>query len=219
MTQLPKDYQAYLASLPIAREPDSSQLTAAEIAQISQIVFATPNPQPADLLFVFGTSTLHAQILGQIADYFQRGFYPWMLVTGLLGRAYYETGKPVAHYLRDNFIASGIPADKILVQDRSTNTLEDATFSLEVLEKAQIAPQTIAFLSKSYHSGRCLLTMRKVFPSQPLFPITYDPQIDGVTVSAENWAAHPVSRGRTYGEYLRIRQYAARGDIAPIGSS
>jgi uncharacterized SAM-binding protein YcdF (DUF218 family) len=141
------------------------------------------------------------------------------LATGLVGRAYYETGKPVAHFLRDNFIASGIPANKILVQDRSTNTLEDAQFSLDVLEEAHITPQRIAFLSKSYHSGRCLLTMRKVFSSQQLFPITYDPQIDGVAVSANNWWEHPVARGRTYGEYLRILKYATRGDIAPIGTT
>lgn len=216
MNQIPNDYENYLASLPIPREATSKQLADEKIKQITQTVFMKSNPQPADFLFVFGTSAIDKQTFKQIAEYFKNGFFPWVLVTGIIGRAYYQKGKPLAQIMRDEFISNGIPDDKILIQDRSTNTLEDVQFSLEVLDKHQIVPQQIAFLSKSHHSGRCLLTLRKFFPNEPLFPITYDAQFDGVYVSAENWYQHPISRGRTYGEYLRIIKYSTCGDIAAI---
>lgn len=209
-------YKSYLASLPIPREAESGQLTAAEIAQIGRIVFIESNPQPADLLFVFGTSTIEEQVLVQIAEKFQNGFFPWVMVTGKIGRIFYETGQSLAHAMRDRLISFGIRSDRILVQDRSTNTLEDVKFSLQILEASQIFPKRIAFLCKAYHSGRCLLTMRKFFPDQALFPITYTAVYDGIPVRPETWREHPIARSRAYGEYLRILKYSARGDIASI---
>ena len=118
--------------------------------------------------------------------------------------------------MRDELIARGVPSDLILVQDRSTNTLEDVAFSLDVLEQHNISPESIAFLCKAHHSGRCLRTLRKFFPSQTLSPVTYLAKYDGVEVSKEDWYQHKVSRGRVYGEYLRIIEYTRRADIADL---
>jgi hypothetical protein len=96
----------------------------------------------------------------------------------------------------------------------SRNTLEDVAFSLDVLEKHDIFPKSIAFLCKAHHSGRCLRTLRKFFLTQTLSPITYVAEYEGVKISKENWYQHEVSRGRAYGEYLRIIEYSKRGDIA-----
>ena len=112
-------------------------------------------------------------------DYLQ-GRFSRVLVTGLSGRLYYETGRPLALIMRDELIARGVPSDIILVQDRSTNTLEDVAFSLDVLEQHDISPESIVFLCKAHHSGRCLRTLRKFFPSQTLSPVTYVAVYDGV---------------------------------------
>ena len=146
----------------------------------------------------------------------QQGRFPKVMVTGLSGRLYSETGKPVAHIMRDELITRGIPSDVILVQDKSTNTLEDVAFSLDVLEKHDISPESIAFLCKAHHSGRCLRTLRKFFPSQTLSPVTYLAEYEGIKISKEDWYQHEVSRGRVYGEYLRIIEYTRRGDIADL---
>ena len=118
--------------------------------------------------------------------------------------------------MRDELIARGVPSDLILVQDKSTNTLEDVAFSLVVLKDHNISPESIAFLCKAHHSGRCLRTLRKFFPSQRLSPITYLAEYDGVKVSKTDWYQHEVSRGRVYGEYLRTIEYSKRGDIAHL---
>ena len=164
----------------------------------------------------FGTSSIDSEILDAMACDYLQGRFSRVLVTGLSGRLYYETGKPVARIMRDELIARGVPSDVILVQDRSTNTLEDVAFSLDVLEQHDISPESIVFLCKAHHSGRCLRTLRKFFPSQTLSPVTYVAVYDGVKISREDWYRHAVSRGRVYGEYLRIIKYTERGDIAHL---
>ena len=214
---MPKDDDAdNLKNSAIPREVAVEDLSPEEIERITQTVFVASEPQPTDLLFIFGTSTIDSDALESLARDCQQGRFPKVMVTGLSGRLYSETGRPVARIMRDELIARGVPLEVILVQDRSTNTLEDVAFSLGVLEKHDVSPESIAFLCKAHHSGRCLRTLRKFFPSQTLSPITYLAEYDGIKVSKEDWYQHEVSRSRVYGEYLRIIEYSKRGDIAHL---
>ena len=217
MARLPNGCEGYLKNHSIPREVTVEDLSPEEIENITQTVFVPSDPHPAaDLLFIFGTSKIDSDALESVARDCQQGRFPKVLVTGLSGRLYNETGKPVAHIMRDELIARGVPSEVILVQDRSTHTLEDVAFSLDVLEQHNISPESIAFLCKAHHSGRCLRTLRKFFPSQTLSPITYVTEYDGVKIAEEDWYQHEVSRGRVYGEYLRIIEYSKRGDIAHL---
>ena len=216
MAQFRHNYENDLKNRSIPREVAVEGLSPEEIEHITQTVFVTSEPQPADLLFIFGTSTIDSEVLELVAHDCQQGRFSKMLVTGLSGRLYDETGKPVARIMRDELIARGVPLEVIHVQDRSTNTLEDVAFSLDVLEQHSISPESIAFLCKVHHSGRCLRTLRKFFPSQTLSPVTYLAEYEGVKISKEDWYQHEVSRGRVYGEYLRIIEYTRRGDIAHL---
>jgi uncharacterized SAM-binding protein YcdF (DUF218 family) len=216
MAQFPDNYEDYLTNRPIPREVAVEGLPQEAIEHITRTVFVASEFLPADLLFIFGTSTIDNEVLKSVARDCRQGRFPKVLVTGLSGRLYYETGESLASIMRDELIAHGVPSDVILVQDRSTNTLEDVAFSLDVLEKHDISPNSIAFLCKAHHSGRCLRTLRKFFPSQTLLPITYVVEYEGVRVSREDWYQHQVSRGRVYGEYLRIIEYTRRRDIAQL---
>ena len=216
MTGFLDNYDEHIENQPIPREVVMEDLSPEEIEHITQTVFVASEPQPTDLLFIFGTSTIDGEILESMVRDYQQGRFPKVMVTGLSGRLYSETGKPVAHIMRDELITRGIPSEVILVQDRSTNTLEDVAFGLDVLEKHDVSPENIAFLCKAHHSGRCLRTLRKFFPSQTLSSITYLAEYDGVKVSKADWYQHEVSRGRVYGEYLRIIEYTRRGDIADL---
>ena len=217
MMQLPHNWEDYFKNRSIPREVAVGDLSLEEIEGITQTVFVAPElNQSADLLFIFGTSTIDDEILESVTRDCQQGRFPKVIVTGLSGRLYSETGKPVAHIMRDELIARGVPSEVILVQDRSTNTLEDVAFSLDVLEKHDIFLDSIAFLCKAHHSGRCLRTLRRFFPALTLSPVVYIAEYEGVKIAEENWYQHEVSRGRVYGEYLRIIEYSKRGDIAHL---
>ena len=217
MSTLSNNHENYLKNRSIPREVAVEDLSTEEIQHITQTVFVVSesNP-PADLLFIFGTSTIDGEVLDAVAREYQKGQFLKVLVTGLSGRLYHETGKPLASIMRDELIARGVPSDVIHVQDRSSNTLEDVAFSLDVLKQHNISPESIAFLCKAHHSGRCLRTLRRFFPSQTLLPVTYAAEYDGVKISREDWYQHEASRGRVYGEYLRIIKYSRRGDIAHL---
>jgi hypothetical protein len=72
----------------------------------------------------------------------------------------------------------------------------------------------LTFAAKAHHSGRCYLTLRRFLPRTMLFAYTFPAEHGGVLLDASTWHTEPVARARIYGEYLRIRLYAARGDIA-----
>ena len=216
MTQFSYNHDDYLKNRSIPREVAVENLSPEEIEGITQTVFVASEPQPADLLFIFGTSTIDNEILESVARDCLQGRFSRVLVTGLSGRLYSETSKPIAHIMCDELIARGVPSDLILVQDRSTNTLEDVAFSIDVLEQHNISPESIAFLCKAHHSGRYLRTLRKFFPSQTLSPVIYVAEYEGVKVSKADWYEYEISRGRVYGEYLRIIEYTERGDIAHL---
>ena len=216
MRRFLNSYEDNLKNSSIPREVAVENLQPEEIKHITETVFVASKCQRADLLFIFGTSSIDSEVLESVTCAYQEGRFPKVLVTGLSGRRYYETGQPLASIMRDELITRGVLSDIILVQDRSTNTLEDVAFSLDVLEKHDISPNSIAFLCKAHHSGRCLRTLRKFFASQTLSPIIYVAEYDGIKVSRENWYHHQVSRGRVYGEYLRIIEYTKRGDIAHL---
>ena len=165
---------------PIPREVAVNDLSPEEIKHITQTVFAASESQAVELLFIYGTSSIDSEILDAVARDYLQGRFPKILVTGLSGRLYHETGRPLASIMRDELIARGVSSDVILLQARSTNTLEDVAFSLDVLEQHNISPESIAFLCKAHHSGRCLRTLRKFFPFQTLSPITYVAEYDGV---------------------------------------
>ena len=222
MALISSNYEIYLSSLPIPREVVVGDLKLDERKQITQTVFIEPDFHSADLLFIFGTSYIDNEILEVLSVDCNQGLFPKVLVTGKVpytdvgGRMQYETEKPVASIMCDELVVRGVPSDRILVQDRSTNTLEDVQFSLDILSEYNVSPRTIAFLCKAHHSGRCLRTLRKFFPLHPLWPITYEAQYGGVRVSKNDWYDHSVSRGRVYGEYLRILKYTAKKDIVSL---
>lgn len=195
----------------IPRELDVPDLSATKIRKITPVVFAKNNRERSDVLFVLGSS---GGDWNAVAKLFHQKLAPIILVNGLTGKKYDETGQPLAHYIRDELIGFGVPPSAILTQDKSTNTLEDVKFGKELLKRHGINPSTILFVSKSHHSGRVLLTLKRFFPATLLYAVTYDAIYEGAKVSAINWWKNPVAKARVYGEYIRIQTYSARGDIA-----
>ncbi|MAF24835.1 hypothetical protein CL634_04585 [bacterium] len=194
----------------VARNPKVPDLSEAKIAQITSEVFVMPNPHPADIIFVFGSSGGDWQL---VADLYAAELANLIVVTGKTGRHFSKTGQPLAHMIREKLILKGVPAEAMLVQDKSTNTLEDVKFSKQILDDLGLHPRAILFVSKSHHSGRAERTLKKYFPQAEIFSATYNTSYEGIKVARHTWSRHEISRQRVYGEWLRIQKYSERGDI------
>ena len=203
------------AEAPLPREVDCPTLTDAEMVRITRAVFRPSVALSSDVLFVFGT--VQADRDG-LACGWRDGRYPRIVLAGRTGPAYTDRGVPTALVMREELVARGVDPVAIGLQDRSTNTLEDVVLSVGLLAPGGRAPRRLTFASKAHHSGRCYLTLRRFLPRTELVAHCHPAVFDGVTVEATTWTAHPVARARVCAEYLRITNYAARGDIASPGS-
>ncbi len=195
-------------SLP--REIHPPDLSPREIHEIGTTVFADSVHRPTEVLFIFGTSGGDWDLLAQTCA---GDGIPHVLVNGRTGRWQREAGRPLAHLMRDELVARGVPPDRVLVQDRSTNTREDAELGLELLADLGLDAAPLTFASKAHHSGRCRLTLRQASPTRPFGILTFPGVYDGVPIRKEDGARHDVARRRVFGEYQRILKYFGRQDV------
>ena len=68
--------------------------------------------------------------------------------------------------MRDLLISKGVLEKDIILEDKSTNTLENVLFSKKTIEE-KIGfnnLKSIVTVTKHYHSRRALMTIKKYFP-------------------------------------------------------
>ena len=122
---------------------------------------AGPMADPAgDVLIVLGGSALEDGIIGQssywrsvyaVRAYRQTPFFKKIVVTG--GGLF----RP-ADIMRDFLVANGVPADRVVVEDRSTTTRENATFTKDLLMGTG---GRLVLLTSDYHMWRAARVFRK----------------------------------------------------------
>ena len=108
----------------IPREVAVENLRSEEIEHITQTVFARSEFLTADLLFIFGTSSIDSEILESVARDCLQGRFSKVLVTGLSGRLYHETGRPLALIMHDEAHSTRRSiGHNSRIRHKSTNTL------------------------------------------------------------------------------------------------
>lgn len=170
----------------IPREVPVRQIAASEIEQITKAVFVPPQPRPSELLLVFGASATSGR-WEHAARLMRDGYAPRAVVTG--GVPYQDGSDALeAEGIRNALAAAGAPPSAILVETRSTNTLENIRFSADMLDAVGARPRSLLFYCKSHHSARVWRTLSKHLPDAFLSCATYDASYGGVTVSAADLA-------------------------------
>jgi len=109
-------------------------------------------------------------------------------------------------------IERGVPKDRILVENRSTNTGENVLFTKRLLIEKGLDPQTFIVVQKPYMERRSYATFRKVWPEKELVvtspQVSMDDYLNGYsndTLSADDVISIMV------GDLQRIRTYAEKG--------
>ncbi len=171
------------------------------------------------MLFVFGgTDPGHWQTALRA---YRSGYAPRLVVTGGIKPgaprhfAWTDGESSEARVIVRELVARGVPLSAIAWEDRSRNSLENVRCALAVFDFAAV--RSVMFVGKSLGAGRQLATLRKVLPGNIAFvPFTFDAEVHDTRISRRDWAATEVGRARVWGEYLRMRIYGARGDIADV---
>jgi uncharacterized SAM-binding protein YcdF (DUF218 family) len=149
------------------------------------------------------------------AELFLDQWAPLLIFSGGLGSITKNIWtEPEADQFARIAIEMGVPKDRILVENRSTNTGENILFTREMLQGLTIDPQSFILVQKPYMERRSLATFRKLWPEKSVRvtspQVTFDEYLDSY---AELSAKDVV--GIMVGDLQRIRVYAERGFQIP----
>lgn len=201
----------------IAELPIPPDLTKPLIQSLTQLCFRKDDHSipSTEGIFVFG-STISLDVLAKkIEQAIEKKVANRLILTG--GIVTYS-GSPIYTLTQSKMIYQKLqknlpPEIEVLFEESSQNTLDNVRLGLATIKST---PHSICFISKSFHCGRCYLTLRKFLPKATIYQISYEPHYvsEPQKISRENWHLFPQGRARVWGEFLRIQRYGLRGDIA-----
>jgi len=151
------------------------------------------------------------------AELFLDGWAPWLMFSGGLGSI---TRRLWTEPEADRFAAiatgMGVPPDRILIENRSTNTGENVSFSRRLLAERKLDPQKFILVQKPYMERRSFATFRKVWPEKEVIVTSPRVSMDGYLSRYSNGALSPHDViSIMVGDLQRIELYAERGFQIP----
>ncbi len=161
----------------------------------------------SDCIFVLGS--LDTRVAEYASDLFLDGYAAYIIFSGGFGvvtKNVFE--KPEADLFAEIAIKRGVPSNKILIENRSTNTGENVEFTKQLLREKKLNPQTFILVQKPYMERRTFATFSKIWPEKE-FIVTSPP------LSFEQYPNEVISRERTInylvGDLQRIKVYPTKG--------
>ena len=166
---------------------------------------------PADAILVLCSHDKVVAARG--AELFLQGWSPLLIFAGGLGaitrRLWHE---PEADQFAGIAIEMGVPKDRILVENTSTNTGENILFTKQLLAAKGLDPQTFIVVQKPYMERRSYATFRKVWPEKEVRVTSPRVSLDDYLREGSHDALSPDDViGIMVGDLQRIRLYPAKG--------
>lgn len=121
--------------------------------------------EKSDCMLVLGSND--PRVAEWSADLFREGWAPLMVISGhegVLTRGLY--GKSEADYFADIAVQRGVPRERILIENRASNTGENILFSRALLQEKGLDPQRLILVQKPYMERRTFATFQKLWPGK-----------------------------------------------------
>lgn len=147
------------------------------------------------------------------AELFLEGWAPLLIFSGGLGTI---TGRMWSEPEADQFarIAArlGVPEERMLIENRSSNTGENVDFTRQLLASRGIDPATFILVQKPYMERRSYATFKKRWPEKRAIVTSPQVSFDDYLARYSNDALSDDDVvGIMVGDLQRIRDYPARG--------
>ena len=172
------------------------------------------SPRQADCIFVLCSHDV------RVADYaielYQKGYAPVLLFSGgvvqrdaALG-VFWDTTE--AEYFARRALAAGVQGDRILIENRSTNTGENFRFTRMLLEERGLDFRSFILVQKPYMERRVLATAQMQWRDKE-YVVTSPP------ISCADYLRSPLPRDAVIqhivGDFQRVKVYGENGFQAP----
>lgn len=182
---------------------------------LTELVYL-PNdiPRSCDLLFVFGNRNF-SDAAKHLDSLLHKHLAPKVIITGGIPKFEdsYPYEIPESEEIFNRIPASRYPDVYFALEKSSISTVDNVRKSLGLIpENLQI----LGFTCLWYISRRSRLSLQKYLPQTRLLQFAYPKIIpeENAVLDPENWIRSDTGKNRTYAEYLRIKLYGERGDIA-----
>lgn len=168
-------------------------------------------PGPADCIVGFGNYNVNIAL--RAAELYRAGYAPKVLFTGGLGRntAGMWTGSEAERFAAAA-VAAGVPERNVIVEDKSTNTAENITFTRAKLAELGVPARRLLGVHQPFMERRIYAAMKVYWPEAEL--VVTSPQVDirqylrdAVAQGLEEKAAIDV----IVGDFQRMELYAQKG--------
>ncbi|MGH9901915.1 MAG: YdcF family protein [Pyrinomonadaceae bacterium] len=167
--------------------------------------------EKADLILVLCSHDTTVAERG--AQLFLDGWAPRLVFSGGLGAVTKRMwSEPEADQFARVAVGMGVPEEKILVENRSTNTGENVLLTKQLLSERQLDPEKFILVQKPYMERRTYATFKKLWPEKEA--LVTSPQ-----VSFDEYLDKYSNRGLSMddvvsimvGDLQRIRLYPEKG--------
>ena len=130
--------------------------------------------QKADCILVLGSHDV--RVAERAAELYQEGWAPYIIFSGGLGRLTTDLWSEAEADLFARIAKEkGVPAEAILVENKSTNTGENILFTQQLLEAKHLHPHRFIVVQKPYMERRAYATFKRHWPDKEL--LVTSPQI------------------------------------------
>jgi uncharacterized SAM-binding protein YcdF (DUF218 family) len=151
------------------------------------------------------------------AQLFLDGWAPLLVFSGGLGLITRQLwNEPEADQFARIAVGLGVPREKILIENRSTNTGENVRFIRRLLEAHGITARRFIVVQKPYMERRSYATFQKVWPEAEVIVTSPQVPFDRYVRDYSNEALSPEDVvGIMVGDLQRIRIYPEKGFQVP----
>jgi hypothetical protein len=187
---------------------DAEALACAEV--IFAYSFLGHVPRTAEVMIVLGTND--TRVAEHAAAVFAQGFAPRLIVTGGIAHANdllaTNWDRSEAEVFADILVANGVPAEKMLLEKKATNTAQNISLSKRLIEK----PASVLYVCKPFMPRRVYATHVVEWPEVPATVASWQTTFEGYC----NDELPPRKiLNIMMGDLQRLWIYARRGYSAP----
>jgi uncharacterized SAM-binding protein YcdF (DUF218 family) len=127
--------------------------------------------QHVDLIICLGSA--ESRVAHRAAELMLEGVAPKLIVSGGLGKLTKTTSiMSEAERFKSIVVELGVEPERILVEDKATNTGQNALLSYEVAVAGGLTPKSILIVTKPYMERRAYATFCKQWPGEAEFTVT-----------------------------------------------
>ena len=147
------------------------------------------------------------------AELFLEGWAPLLIFAGGLGSITSRLWRePEADQFARIAIAMGVPEERILIENSSTNTGENILFTKQLLLQRRLDPQKFIVVQKPYMERRSYATFKKLWPEKDVIVASPRMSLDEyLSAGSHDALSSDDVISIMVGDLQRIRLYAEKG--------